>query len=43
MANLNLTEITFNNIKSQIESYLKQEYAKSDIIYSVVLMGKYYL
>ena len=34
MANLNLTEITFNNIKSQIETYLKQEYAKSDIIYS---------
>lgn len=34
MANLNLTEITFSNIKSQIETYLKQEYAKSDIIYS---------
>lgn len=34
MANLNLTEITFNNIKSQIETYLKQEYAKSNIIYS---------
>jgi hypothetical protein len=34
MANLNLTEITFNNIKTQIETFLKQEYAKSDILYS---------
>ena len=34
MANLNLTEITFNNIKTQIETFLKQEYSKSDILFS---------
>ena len=34
MANLNLTEITFNNIKTQIETFLKQEYSKSNILYS---------
>ena len=31
---MNLTEITFSNIKSQIETFLKQEYSKSDILYS---------
>jgi hypothetical protein len=34
MANLNLTEITFDGIKTKIETYLKQEYSKSNIIYS---------
>jgi hypothetical protein len=35
MTNLNLTELTFNSIKSRIETYLKEEYAKSNIVYSV--------
>lgn len=30
----NFTEISFNKIKSQIQSYLQQEYAKSNILYS---------
>ena len=35
MANLNLTEITFSKLKSQIETFLSQEYAKSNILFSV--------
>ena len=30
----NFTEISFNNIKSQIQTYLQQEYSKSNILYS---------
>lgn len=31
---MNLTEITFNRVKSEIELYLQQEYSKSNILYS---------
>jgi len=31
---MNLTEITFSKVKSQIESYLQQEYSKSGILFS---------
>jgi hypothetical protein len=31
---MNLTEISFSNVKSEIELYLKQEYSKSNILYS---------
>ena len=35
MANpTNFTEISFSNIKNQIQTYLQQEYAKSNILYS---------
>lgn len=31
---MNLTEITFSRVKEQIESYLRKEYSKSNIIFS---------
>ena len=31
---MNLTEISFSNIKSQIELYLRQEYSKSNILFT---------
>ena len=34
MSTFKLTEITFSNIKTQIETFLKQEYSKSDILFS---------
>lgn len=30
---MNLTEITFPNLKSEIETYLKQEYSKSSVVF----------
>ena len=32
---MNLTEISFDKVKTQIESFLQQEYSKSNILYSV--------